>query len=76
MPKRDRQSIFRHRLTGREKVIHLPPKAGQQGNGCGPKISVKTADTTGANIMRKLNLHSVSALVRYAIRNNIAQVSI
>jgi DNA-binding NarL/FixJ family response regulator len=36
-------------------------------------ISVKTADTHRANIMRKLNLHSVSDLVRYAIRNNLAQ---
>jgi len=38
------------------------------------KISVKTAETHRANIMRKLNLHSVSDLVRYAIRNSIVQV--
>jgi DNA-binding NarL/FixJ family response regulator len=39
-------------------------------------LSVKTADTHRANIMRKLNLHSVSQLVMYAIRNDIVQVPI
>jgi DNA-binding NarL/FixJ family response regulator len=34
-------------------------------------LSVKTAETHRSNIMRKLNLHSVSELVMYAIRNNI-----
>jgi DNA-binding NarL/FixJ family response regulator len=32
-------------------------------------ISVKTAETHRANIMRKLKLHSVSELVRYAVKN-------
>jgi DNA-binding NarL/FixJ family response regulator len=36
-------------------------------------ISTKTADTHRTNIMRKLNLHSVSDLVRYAIRNRIIE---
>lgn len=36
-------------------------------------LSVKTAETHRANIMRKLDLHSISELVRYAIRNNITQ---
>jgi DNA-binding NarL/FixJ family response regulator len=34
-------------------------------------LSVKTAETHRANIMRRLNCHSVSELVRYAIRNHI-----
>jgi DNA-binding NarL/FixJ family response regulator len=34
-------------------------------------LSVKTAETHRANIMRKLDCHSVTELVRYAIRNNI-----
>jgi len=34
-------------------------------------ITVKTAETHRTNIMRKLDLHSTSELVRYAIRNNI-----
>lgn len=36
-------------------------------------ISVKTAETHRAAIMRKLNLASLSDLVRYAIRNNIIE---
>jgi len=36
-------------------------------------VSVKTAETHRANIMRKLNLHSVTEVVRYAIRNQITQ---
>jgi DNA-binding NarL/FixJ family response regulator len=36
-------------------------------------ISVKTVETHRANIMRKLELHSISDLVRYAVRNNILQ---
>jgi len=36
-------------------------------------ISVKTVETHRANIMRKLELHSVSELVRYAIRNQIIE---
>jgi DNA-binding CsgD family transcriptional regulator len=34
-------------------------------------ISVKTVDTHRANLMRKLDIHSVSELVRYAIREKI-----
>ncbi|HEX4629379.1 MAG TPA: response regulator transcription factor [Chthoniobacterales bacterium] len=34
-------------------------------------ISVRTAETHRANILRKLNLDSVADLVRYAIRNNL-----
>ena len=34
-------------------------------------ISVKTADTHRANIMRTLNYHSRADLVRYAVRNHI-----
>jgi DNA-binding NarL/FixJ family response regulator len=36
-------------------------------------ISVKTVEAHRANIMRKLRLHTVSDLVRYAIRNKIVQ---
>jgi len=36
-------------------------------------ISVKTAETHRANIMRRLDCHSVTDLVRYAIRNGITQ---
>jgi len=36
-------------------------------------ISVKTAETHRTNIMRKLDLHSVSELVRYAVRSKIIE---
>lgn len=37
------------------------------------KLSLKTAETHRANIMERLNFHSVSELVRYAVRNNIIE---
>ena len=36
-------------------------------------LSIKTVETHRANIMKRLSCHSVSDLVRYAIRNNIVQ---
>ena len=36
-------------------------------------ISTKTAETHRTNVMRKLDLHSVTELVRYAIRNKIIE---
>jgi DNA-binding NarL/FixJ family response regulator len=37
-------------------------------------VSVKTAETHRNNLMRKLNIHSTSELVLYAIRNRIVQL--
>jgi DNA-binding NarL/FixJ family response regulator len=37
------------------------------------KISIKTAETHRANLMRRLNCHSVSEVVRYAARNQIIE---
>ncbi len=37
-------------------------------------LSVKTAETHRTNLMRKLGLHSVADLTRYAVRNRIVQV--
>jgi DNA-binding NarL/FixJ family response regulator len=36
-------------------------------------ISIKTAETHRANIMRRLDYHSVTELVRYAIRNHVIE---
>lgn len=39
-------------------------------------LSIKTAETHRANIMRKLDLHSIGELVLYAVRNNILHVPV
>jgi DNA-binding NarL/FixJ family response regulator len=39
------------------------------------KLSVKTAETHRSNLMKKPDLHSMSELVLYAVRNNIVQVT-
>jgi DNA-binding NarL/FixJ family response regulator len=39
-------------------------------------ITTKTVETHRANIMRKLNLHSVRDLVLYAIKNNIIHIPV
>jgi two-component system response regulator NreC len=38
-------------------------------------LSVKTVETHRSNLMRKLDVHSVSQLVLYAVRKNIVQVA-
>jgi len=37
------------------------------------KVSTRTIETHRANIMHKLDVNSLSAVVRYAIRNGIIQ---
>ncbi len=63
------------RLTSREREIVQLLSEGRSSKEVAAvlEISVKTADTHRANIMRKLNLHSVSELVLYAVRNQIIQ---
>jgi DNA-binding NarL/FixJ family response regulator len=39
-------------------------------------LSVKTAETHRANIMRKLSIHSISELVLWAVRNNVVQLPV
>jgi DNA-binding NarL/FixJ family response regulator len=36
-------------------------------------ISTKTAETHRANVMRKLELHSATDVVRYAVRNTMIE---
>jgi DNA-binding NarL/FixJ family response regulator len=71
----DFKAAPRNRLTAREReIVHLLA-GGKSSKEVAEtlKISVKTAETHRANIMRKLELHSVSELVRYAIRNQIIE---
>jgi DNA-binding NarL/FixJ family response regulator len=65
----------RDRLTPREREIVQLLSEGKSSKEVASalSISVKTAETHRANIMRKLGIHSVSELVRYAVRNQIVE---
>jgi DNA-binding NarL/FixJ family response regulator len=65
----------RERLTSREREIVQLLAEGKSSKevAASLSISVKTAETHRANIMRKLDLHTVSELVRYAVRNQIIE---
>jgi DNA-binding NarL/FixJ family response regulator len=65
----------RHRLTPRQREILQLLAEGKCNKEVAVElgISVKTAETHRANIMRRLDCHSVTELVRYAIRNHIIE---
>jgi DNA-binding NarL/FixJ family response regulator len=65
----------RSRLTPRQREIVQLLAEGKSSKevAVGLNLSVKTVETHRANIMRRLECHSVSELVRYAIRNGIIQ---
>lgn len=62
-------------LTAREREIVQLLAEGQSSREAAVTlgISVKTAETHRANIMRKLDMHSVSQLVRYAVKNHMIE---
>jgi len=63
------------RLTGREREIVQLLAEGKSSKEVAStlNISTKTAETHRANIMRKLDFHSVGEIVRYAVRNQIIE---
>lgn len=65
----------RHRLTIREVEILQLLAEGKTAKEVATALGIatKTSDTHRTNIMRKLNLHSIAELVRYAIRNKIVE---
>ena len=65
----------RRRLTPREREILQLLAEGKSNKEIGNilSISVKTAETHRANIMLKLDFHSITELVRYAVRNKIIE---
>jgi DNA-binding NarL/FixJ family response regulator len=67
--------LVRDRLTSREREIVQLLAEGKSSKEVAASlcISVKTAETHRANIMRKLQLHTVSELVRYAVKNQIVE---
>jgi len=70
--------VPRNRLTQREREVVQLLAEGKSTKEVAAVLgmSVKTAETHRSNIMRKLDLHSVSQLVLYAVRNNIVQVAV
>ena len=61
------------RLSPREREIVQMLAEGRSSKEVAAKlsVSVKTVEAHRSNVMRKLNLHSVAQLVRYAIRNDM-----
>jgi DNA-binding NarL/FixJ family response regulator len=67
--------LMRERLTSREREVLQLIAEGKSSKEVASHldISVKTSETHRANIMRKLEIHTVSDLVHYAIRNQIIE---
>jgi DNA-binding NarL/FixJ family response regulator len=67
--------LTRRRLTSREReIIQLIAEGKSSKEVAGLLgISTKTAETHRANVMRKLELHSVVDLVRYAVRHSVIE---
>jgi DNA-binding CsgD family transcriptional regulator len=63
------------KLTKREMEIFALIASGQSTKQVADQlgISIKTAETHRTNLMRKLDIHSASQLVRFAIRHNVIQ---
>ena len=62
-------------LTGREQVVVQLVAEGHSNKEAAAvlNVSIKTVETHRSTIMRKLDLTSSAALVRYAIRHNLVQ---
>lgn len=71
----DNGDTFHSRLTPRQREIVQLLAEGKSSKEVAVALglSVKTAETHRANIMRRLDCHSVAELVRYAVRNRIIQ---
>jgi DNA-binding NarL/FixJ family response regulator len=65
-------------LTGREREVVQLLAEGKSTKEVAVALglSVKTAETHRSNLMRKLDIHSVSELVLYAVKNNIVHVPV
>jgi DNA-binding NarL/FixJ family response regulator len=65
-----------HCLTGRELEVAQLLSLGKSSKEIGEvlKIAVRTVDTHRANIMRKMNVHSVTELLYRAFTNKLIEV--
>ena len=72
------QTPFRSRLTSREREIVQLLAEGKSSKEVAVtlNISVKTAETHRANIMRKLEIDGIAGLVRFAIQRNLQSSSL
>jgi DNA-binding NarL/FixJ family response regulator len=75
LKKRDPDAETGPAITPREREIIQLVAEGKSSKevAAALQLSVKTVEAHRANIMRKLRINSVTELVRYAIRNGIAQ---
>lgn len=75
-PNNGNDVLCRHILTPREREVIQLLAEGKTTKEVAVtlNLSVKTAETHRTNLMRKLDLHSVADLTRYAVRNSIVQV--
>jgi DNA-binding NarL/FixJ family response regulator len=71
----DKSGLASSRLTPRQREIIQLLAEGQSSKEIAVELglSVKTAETHRANLMKRLNCHTASEIVRYAIRNNIIE---
>jgi DNA-binding NarL/FixJ family response regulator len=67
--------LLHNELSSREREIVQLLAEGKNSREVGLSlgIAVKTVETHRANIMHKLEIHSISELVRYAVRNQIIE---
>lgn len=74
-PQAQATPLLRSMLSGREREVVQLLAEGNSSKEVAKAlcISVKTAETHRANIMRKLQMHSVSELVRYAVKHHITE---
>jgi DNA-binding NarL/FixJ family response regulator len=72
---KEARDVGADRLTSREREVLQSLAEGRSTKEVATllNIAVKTAETHRTNIMRKLDVHSVSELVLYAIRNRIVE---
>jgi DNA-binding NarL/FixJ family response regulator len=74
-PESTQTPLIHQSLTAREREVVQLLAEGKSSKEVAVALGItfKTAETHRANIMRKLEIHSVSELVRYAVKNNMIE---
>jgi two-component system, NarL family, nitrate/nitrite response regulator NarL len=73
---RKKSGALSSRLSDREQAVLIAIAEGQSTKeiAAGLSVSIKTVETHRQNIMEKLDLRSVAALTKYAIRQGLARI--